>query len=45
MLGLVYYIQETNAINSYVMENLERKELIWFPYDEVAMENAQQNEY
>ena len=26
------------------MENLERKELIWFPYDEVAMENAQQNE-
>ena len=46
MLGLRFVdIQETNAINSYVMENLERKELIWFPYDEVAMENAQQNEY
>ena len=35
ILGLRFVdIQETNAINSYVIENLERKELMWFPYDE-----------
>ena len=44
MFGLRFVdIKETNTINSYVMENLERKELIWFTYDEVAIENAQQN--
>ena len=30
MLGLVCYIPETNAINSYVMENLERKKRTYF---------------
>lgn len=35
ILGLKFVdIQETNAINSYVIENLDRKELLWFPYDE-----------
>lgn len=35
ILGLRFVdIQETNAINSYVIENLDRKELLWFPYDE-----------
>jgi len=32
MLGLRFLdIQETNAINSYVMERVERRELSWFP--------------
>ena len=32
------YIKETNSINSYVIECLEKKELAWFPYDETAMD-------
>jgi hypothetical protein len=37
MLGLRFVdIQETNAINSYVIESLEKKEIAWFPYDEAA---------
>ena len=32
ILGLRFVdIQETNAINSYVMEKIERKELVWLP--------------
>ena len=32
ILGLRFVdIQETNAINSYVMETIEKKELSWFP--------------
>ena len=30
MLGLVCYIPETNEINIYVMENLERKKRTYF---------------
>ena len=38
MIGLRFVdIQDTNAINSYVIESLEQKELVWFPYDETAM--------
>ena len=36
-----------NAINSYVIESLEQKELAWFPYDETAMageENQEEDE-
>ena len=39
MIGLkLVDIQETNSINSYVIECLEKKELAWFPYDETAMD-------
>lgn len=42
ILGLHFVdIQETNAINSYVMERLERKELSWFP---VMKENNDEGE-
>jgi hypothetical protein len=45
ILGLRFVdIQETNSINSYVIESLEKKELNWFPYDESAIDNAQNNE-
>ena len=38
MIGLRFVdIQDANAINSYVIESLEKKELVWFPYDETAM--------
>ena len=38
MIGLkLVDIQDTNAINSYVIESLEQKELAWFPFDETAM--------
>ena len=48
MIGLkLVDIQDTNAINSYVIESLEQKELAWFPYDETAMageENQEEDE-
>jgi inositol 1,4,5-triphosphate receptor type 1/inositol 1,4,5-triphosphate receptor type 3 len=45
ILGLRFVdIQETNSINSYVIESLEKKELNWFPYDESAIDNTQNNE-
>ncbi len=48
MLGLkLVDIQETNAINSYVIESLKQKEFAWFPYDETAMaweENQEEDE-
>ena len=48
MIGLkLVDIQDTNAINSYVIESLEQKELAWFPFDETAMageENQEEDE-
>ena len=48
MIGLkLVDIQDTNAVNSYVIESLEQKELAWFPYDETAMageENQEEDE-
>ena len=44
MIGLKFVdIQDTNAINSYVIESLEQKELVWFPYDETAMAGEDEN--
>ena len=42
ILGLRFIdIQDTNAVNSYVMEKIERKELVWFPmYKEKEDEKA-----
>ena len=44
MIGLKFVdIQDTNAINSYVIKSLEQKELVWFPYDETAMAGEDEN--
>lgn len=47
IMGLRFVdLQETNAINSYVIESIEKKELLWFPYDETKKydeENRQED--
>ena len=41
ILGLRFIdIQETNAINSYVMEKIEKKELSWFPKQKESNEEG-----
>ena len=41
ILGLRFIdIQETNAINSYVMEKIEKKELGWFPIQKDSKEEG-----
>ena len=44
ILGLRFVdIQDTNAVNSYVMEKIERKELVWLPmYKEKEDEKAEE---
>ena len=45
IMGLRFVdLQETNAINSYVIESIEKKELLWFPYDETKKYDEENRE-